>query len=418
MTAIRMPQTSDQLRRIGDRAPVAVHILTAYIFVVPFGSAIRLPLVRPEALATMSSALGAASAASLIVMYLSYPHRRAQIPPIMYVWLAFLGWSALSFAWSVNPPATSSGTIVLASLILTSATIVIVRYTETDILRFESALIASGLVTGLIALAQLLTGTLATSGIGRSRFALIGDDPNITAAALLLPAAAACNWAIDRSHSDRLRLFGLASAASSIFGIIMTLSRGGLVALAVVLGLLFVRAFGLNKALFVGLLLVALVAIVDLPVEQRGGGSTGRSSIWGIAVLSCDDYCWFGSGWDTFPDVHEQYVLERPELGILELRYEPHNLWLGSLVELGFVATLVLAIIALAAVISSMFVPTRFGWTGAVGITAILVANLFVENIEFKYFWLAVAAATIAGATRLDLEPSERQSIRNARTTS
>jgi len=120
-------------------------------------------------------------------------------------------------------------------------------------------------------------------------------------------------------------------------------------------------------------------------------------------VLSCDDYCWFGSGWDTFPDVHEQFVLERPELGILELRFEPHNLWLGSLVELGFVATLVLAMIALAAVASSMFTPTRFGVTSSVGMFSILVANLFVENVEFKYFWIAVAAATIAGAPRLEV---------------
>lgn len=379
-----------------------IYLLTAYIFVVPFGSAIEIPGVRPAAIGTLSSLLGAATAAGLIGVFFLLPHRRARVPTIVFGWLGFLGWSALSYAWSVNPGGTASGAFVLASLILTSVAIVMIRYTASDLEQFELALIGSGLVTGLIGLGQLLTDNLADTGIGVGRFALVGDDANITAAALLLPAAAAINFLLNRVGSRRIRLFAAASAASSIFGIVLTVSRGGLLALLVVVILLLVRRYGLKRTALICLVLGTMLVLAN-PVGDRGASSTGRSSIWGIAVLSCDDYCWFGSGWDTFPDVHEQYVLERPELGILELRFEPHNLWLGTLVELGFVATLVLAMIALAAVASSMFTPTRFGVTTSIGMFSILIANLFVENVEFKYFWIAVAAATIAGAPRLEV---------------
>ena len=390
------------IERARRRAPTAIHLLTAYIFVVPFGSSIELPGVRPAAIGTLSSLLGAATAAGLIGVFVLLPHRRARVPTIVFGWLAFLGWSALSYAWSVNPGGTASGAFVLTSLILTSVAIVMIRYTASDLEQFELALIVSGLVTGLIGLGQLLTGHLSDTGIGVGRFALVGDDANITAAALLLPAAAAINLWLNHVGSRRIRLLAAAGAVSSIFGIALTVSRGGMLALLVVVILLLVRRYGLKRAALI-CAVIGVALLIANPVGDRGASSTGRSSIWGIAVLSCDDYCWFGSGWDTFPDVHEQFVLERPELGILELRYEPHNLWLGTLVELGFVATLVLAMIALAAVASSMFTPTRFGVTTSIGMFSILVANLFVENVEFKYFWIAVAAATIAGAPRLEV---------------
>lgn len=398
-----------------SRLRVADWLFSAYILTVPFGSAADLPGPLPGAIGNLSSLLGAMCIAAFAILWVIEPTRREATPTVVIpLWLAFLGWAALTGFWSVNPEATSEGVFVLGSLIVLSASALSISFPRRQRQLFLGALATSALVTGSIAVVQWATGSLGASRTAVDRFALSGGDPNITAASLLLPFAVAFVGLLDSGGSDTAtrasaRLFyGLASAAALI-GIILTASRGGLAAVAAIVGIVLLRhARPIFRA---GVVLAgsAMFFVIDLPFQARAGGLTGRASIWNIGLITCSETCWVGSGLNTFPDQHQAVALARPELSANQFRFEAHNIWIGSLVELGFGATLLLSAIVVLPLGMTFAGRDRLSNVSFAGLAGVAIANLFVSNVEFKYFWLALVVASIA---------SHRDSSMTARTLS
>jgi O-antigen ligase len=253
-------------------------------------------------------------------------------------------------------------------------------------------------VTGLIALAQRATGSLPSSGTDVPRFALVGEDPNITAAALLLPLAFCLVGLFETNlRPSRLPFWLYAAAIGTILAAVaLTASRTGMAAAVLVIGIvLFRHGSALQRVIF-SAMGVLMVAIIDLPFESRTAGLTGRSSIWNIGLLSCRESCWVGSGFGTFPDRHELIVFARPELSSNQFRFEPHNIWIGSLVELGIAATLLLFVLVVYSLVTTYANRESFSAAAFAGLAGVVAANMFVSNIEFKYFWLAMVIAVIA----------------------
>jgi O-antigen ligase len=66
--------------------------------------------------------------------------------------------------------------------------------------------------------------------------------------------------------------------------------------------------------------------------------SSGRTDIWQVGLAACSDYCAFGSGWGTYPQVYAETQASVPGARVLvgdQGSYQPHNLWLLAIVELG-----------------------------------------------------------------------------------
>jgi O-antigen ligase len=380
-------------------AGVGVKIFAAYVFSVPLGSYAVAPVSLPLIPSTLSSALGALVIIAMLVEIVTSPGRRERLSTSARVWLALLGYVALTYAWSINRPETETGVTALASLVGMSVLVSAHRFTRREIRILEASLVASGAFTGAIAVYQWWFDALPETRAAVNRFALVGGDPNHTAAALLLPAGAALMMALDPTERRGRRAlaavaFGLAGGA-----VLLTASRGGLIALASLLVVILVRSMGLRRSLAVLLPALVLMIALPLPSDQRPVGATGRDSVWRIGAVSCDDGCWVGGGLGTFPDLHEATALARPELANLELRYEAHNLWLGAVVELGVLGlVLVLMIIGLAFE-SCLRSVDRLGGAAFAGLLSVLVANLFIMSLEFKYFWTVVLVATITAQT-------------------
>ncbi|MGH8969528.1 MAG: O-antigen ligase family protein [Actinomycetes bacterium] len=396
---------------LGFRRPVAL-ILPAYAATVPFGSA--LPTGLPAPYGSLSSVLGLLLLVALAGQVMSGRASQARFPATVAVWLLFLGVAGASAFWSVSPQLTEAGFINLASLVVLYALLAFLPAQTRDLRRLELALVIGGVAASVYGLAQLLVlGGLPTGTDGHSgpRFGRELLGPNNTAAALLLPLA------ISLCHSvDWPRLLGRAlhavAAALLVTGVLLTGSRGGLVAVAacIVVAILVVPR---GRALLVGYTAAALVMVAVVLVANPAGigsrqseqtDSSGRAEIWLIGLSACEHYCVTGAGWGTFPRVYQLEQPRVPEARVLSrgTNYEPHNIWILIGVEAG-IAGLVLAAVGLTLTMrDSLRLPARLRGPPVVALTGTLVAGFFLSNFEYKFFWMTLMYALLCRTVALN----------------
>jgi len=381
------------------RSPVWV--VAAYAGIVPFGSLFHLPIGLAPPYNSLTTLFGLVAGTALIVYLVRNPRRTSPPNPVLFVWLVFLAISALTYLWSVNRSATFDQLLVLATLVGLYAPLVAWGVKQSEIRLIEIAIILGGAATGMYAVYQLVTSSLPISGEGVARFQTTGSggtgagDPNITAAALLLPLALGLAEAF--ASRGRRRLLALGAVALMVTAIVLTASRGGLLGMILVAVVVSFN-FGRPSLIIVpGLLLAAAIAVSpgSLVTRVQSAESTGRVEVWTIGMRACVEHCWLGSGLGTFPDVHEQELLKNPELGSRQLRFEAHNIWVGVAVEVGFVGVALLGLGAVLTWSGLLGVPRRWRGGGLAGLAGVLVANLFVSNLEFKYFWLMLAYSAL-----------------------
>jgi O-antigen ligase len=394
------------------------YALPPYAVLIPFSSLLS---VAPGPFGSVSTLLGLLLGLALLTQLVTTRRGSPSISAAVPVWLAFLGLCGLSVFWSIAPRATADDFATLGAQVLLFVALVLSRVDAVALRRFENAIIAGGVLVVGYGLAQLFVlGGLPSGGSGAGRF---GDDllgPNNQAAALLLPLALVSYRGLTGPHNRRL-LNG-ALALLLLFGILMTGSRGGLVAAAVVLAALVLFGAvrrGAAVALVVGAAVVMAVVLLVNPAGvgerqiSQADSSSGRSDIWTVGLYSCPKYCLAGAGWGSFPTVYRQELASVPDARILTqgVAYEPHNIFLLSIVEVG-VGGLVLLVVGLGvAVIGAMRMPRAQRGPPLGALIGTVVASFFLSNLEFKFFWAVLAyaamAAMVSQVEREDAEDAE-----------
>lgn len=387
---------------VGLRRPV--WLLAAYAAVLPWGSGFALPVGLPPTFSSLSTLAGLLASAGLVA-HLAVTRRRAPVLlPALPAWLCFAALALLTATWSVDLPLTLEELPVLGSLVALYTVSALTAATPDDVRTLEVGIATGGVVAGLWALAALATGTLPRTGAGVPRFELPAGggengDPNITAAILLLPLAVAAARALDARHRGG-RAAWTAAAALPAAAVALTASRGGMLGAAVVLGTLLWRRPARTVAAVAAVpvllgVLVFAAAPADLREHVFVTGSSGRTGVWEIGAAACLEHCAVGSGWGTFPDVHEQVLLSHPEATGNRLRFVAHNAWLQVAVEAGLLA-LVAVVVAIVTTIRDLTrLPRRVRAAPLAGLFGLLVTNSLLSNLDFKYFWLVHIYAAV-----------------------
>jgi hypothetical protein len=390
---------------LGVRLPMAV--LSVYAAVLPFGSMIRFPVGLPRPFDTLSTLVGAVAALAIVAHLLVTRHRAPVIVSAWPFWVAFLGVATLTTAWSVAQWLTLLEVVILISVIALYALAVLLRVTWADVRRIEVAAVGGAALTGLYAVYLYTTGALTTTAEGTPRFMTTGGegDGNITAATLLLPLAIALQRGLEPGR--RRRWPYLATVLLVLVAIALTGSRGGLLGVAAV-----VIVLGFNnpkrKALplyFGGLLLAATMVLAIAPPRVLSDSSSGRTEMWRLAARACASYCDVGAGWATFPVVHEEVLLATPDGRGRSLRFKAHNIWIRTGVEAGWVGVVLLAAGFVMVLRDLRRLPRMRRGPPLAAVTGLIVTNMFLSNLEFKYFWLVLMYAgwcVLAEAERTD----------------
>lgn len=391
------------------------HALPAYAALVPFSSLLSF---APGRFGSLSTILGLVLGVALLGQLVTTRRGSPRIPLEVPIWLAFLAWCGLSIFWSIAPRATAEDFALLASLVLLFVALALTRVDPLALRRFELGTVLGGVLIVAYGVAQLaLTGQGA--GVSAARF---GDDllgANNQAAALLLPIAITAARAVTGPRVGGHRLAYGAATLFMVLGVILTGSRGGLLATLVVLGsVLFFTGARTATKLALTAAAAVLLAVVLL-VNPGGVGerqvtndtSSGRSEIWAVGLHSCRLYCLTGAGWGSFPVVYEEEQPSVPEARALKggTAYEPHNILLLAAVEVG-VPGLLLVLAALAvATRSALRLPRYMRGPPAAALAGTLVSSFFLSNLEFKFFWavlMYVVISSSVAAVRREERPS------------
>lgn len=381
----------------GLQRPLTV-VLPLYAATVPFGSLLSTGLPAP--LDSVSTVLGLLLMAALGLQFLVRASSPTELPATVGFWLLFLGLAGATALWSVSPRTTEVAFRNLALLILLYALLCLTPVDLPTLRRVESALVLGAVAAASYGAFQFATGTLPVDdeGGGGGRFGRDLLGANNTAAALLVPLAIA----LCRSVTARTGLSRWAHGAATallLFGILLTGSRGGLLATGACLAVATLTVErGRRRLAALGAAIVVVVALVLL--IQPGGvagrtdstKSSGRTDIWRVAQHACRTYCLTGSGWGTFPTVYRLTLPRVPDARILErgTSYEPHNIWILIGIEAG-VAGLVLAFLGLGFTLrDTIRLPRSLRGPPLAGFVASLVASLFLSNFEYKFFWMTL----------------------------
>jgi O-antigen ligase len=388
----------------GLRDPLRT-LLPAYAALVPFGSGLVLPIGLPSPYRSVSTLIGLALVLGLLIRLVRGDNSLTRMPAQVPVWLLFLGLAGTSAYWSLNKQVTADGFFVLASLISLFVLLALARPDPIATRRAELALLLGGVVAACYGFTQFIVGALPTSEQSGPRFGRDLLGANHTAAALLLPLAIALGRATT-SSSRRGRLASIGAALLLLAAILLSGSRGALIAAALTFLVLMLHGprrrgllFGLALVIVLGVGVVLTATPGGVGARQTREDSSGRSEIWRVGLASCEAHCLTGSGWGTFSKVYADTQVSVPDAKVLRRGtfYEPHNIWLLVGIETGLLGLVLVAIGLGLAVRGAIRLPRQVRGPPLAALLGTLLTAVFLSNLEFKYFWMAIAFVTLTG---------------------
>jgi len=344
--------------------------------------------------------------------------------------VGFIAWSALSAVWAQSTSDAYRSTIRFA---LNAVLFPIIYLAVRDRRRVVWILAVFVLGAQLSVVWGFVHGPSGDSTVTMlnaqgGRLTGARGDSNVLATLLLVSTVFAAALAIVLRGIPLAAPLSLGAALLGLVALFATFSRGGVVALIVVVlvGLIYggrwrkgMAALGLT-ALLVGVAYVAGPAGGGTGSDRLLDSSTsGRSSIWtvGWRMVTANPVIGVGSG--NYTTAESQYLLTSPGLlpadqFILDTPYVAHNIYLHVLAEMGVIG-LFLFVGLLALSIGSAMRAVRIakahddrslevlGRALVMTLAGILAADFFVSEQYSKQLWvlLALGPALLAIAQRL-----------------
>jgi O-antigen ligase len=363
------------------RWPITL-IFGAYVFVLPFS---HVAVVADSGGVSMTRLIGIVAICAFVAVGLV--EKRLVRPPASALWLiALVLWAITTLAWSVSPEESWGRLPTVVSLVALYLAAVCFRVSERE-LRIVCLLAMIG--GALAATAGVISGFADAPDAARASLSVAGQtaNPNGVAQILLLPVGMAVGLLLS-SRNVLSRVAALAVIVAVGAAIFLTMSRGSLLAIAIMLCVLLVRSrVRWQVVVVVGVLAVLLPFMPDMFFERvnvviTGEEPTGagRTEIWQVGMSLLSRFGWLGSGFNTFAIVHGG-------------GRAPHNIFLGTWVDLGAVG--------LALLLTMFFTHLRIARRASSGASelgfpvaieavcyAILVSSCFGDSLWAKHFWV------------------------------
>lgn len=342
-------------------------------------------------------------------------------PGLAYLLLAFVGLNAISLAWSEEIGAGTSSVMRYAL----NVALLPIAYTAIDDRRDAVRIFATVVLGAAIAAVSGIVSAPDASAGTYTRAAGSVGDPNELAAALVVGLALACAFAVNRGFAPVWRIAAAAVAALSLLGILLSLSRGGLLGVCALIVIAVAVGGRWRGRLLAGALVLATAGVAyfafvaSLPATERVlnvGGGTGRLDLWtvGARMVEAHPLTGVGTGQFQFASIHyllRPGALERGDL-IISTPKIAHNTYLEIVAEVGLGGGLLFVAIALFCFGCACASIGRFRAAGderleilarglVAGLGAYFVTILFISENYSKLLWalLAIGPALLAVAT-------------------
>ena len=351
---------------------------------------------------TLSFVVSAASGGILLAKILG--GRRLGTPPRAAYWFTlFFLWTAMSTLWALDASVSTSRLPGAAALVALYLVAVSLNIRDREFGWVGHLVVWGGVIASAISLIQFARG-VNVAGRASLIFGSVATNSNELAASLILPLSLAVGGVLSKRGLQRV--FPLAAALLILLCTVLTMSRGGLAALAVVTGVYFYRS-GIDKRLIALLACVAVLILFapDLLVTRMhqafASRAQGRLDIWLVGLEVVKHHGLFGVGLDNFPIAFQQYAGRQMVFRTFSI--VSHNIYLQALAETGVLGLLLLvgslraqlkdvakAVRGARESIAKALVPYEAAAWGLV--VHALVANLLWRKM-FWFTWIVVALA-------------------------
>ncbi|HTX10904.1 MAG TPA: O-antigen ligase family protein [Solirubrobacteraceae bacterium] len=325
-------------------------------------------------------------------------------PVLAWAVIGFVGWSAMSAAWAVSSgTALSSTSRFLLDVLLFPIVFGAIRRRE-QFVWIVGAFVLGAVISALIGLLQSGGARLA-GGIG---------DYDGEAALLTTAMVLDVGLVATLRRDSPLRSLAILGGLIMGVGLVDTGSRGGFVALGVVL-VAAVLFGGRWRPRAVALLLATVVLVPfylfllapSAAVQHLSSdSSTGRTDLWKVGLKMWEANPVFGVGSGNFTQAAPHYVqqvgtITRADL-IVDVPHVAHDTYLEIIDELGVPGFVLFVTIAVASISSALRAAKLYERAGdrhfellsravALGLIAQLTADIFITNDYEHLLWLLLA---------------------------
>jgi O-antigen ligase len=356
----------------------------------------------------------------------------AEFPHLTWVLIVFLAWAAMTLLW-----ARSLGTGVSAlgryapDILLLPIAYSAVR-TRRDLMLVVGAIVGGALLAACFGVLQPPNPSVIEES---SRASGTVGDPNELAAFLLVGLALGAAFAVGKGHSPLLRMIAACAIPLCAAGIFLSLSRGGLIAL----GVLMLAGTVLAGRWRIGITLIMLAVVAGgllyftqlapLPARERvshADGGSGRSDLWTIGLRMTKAHPLTGVGVGNFQVVSADYVLQPGTLIRADLIFSSapkvtHNTYLEIAAENGIPGLLAFVAVLVSCLAAALKAARLWAVRGErpmealargilLGTIGMLVADFFISDMYTKLLWvmLALCCASLGVARAEDAKaPTE-----------
>lgn len=393
--------------------PIAYWLAMAFVFSVPWENAVHL-----GGLGRGSKFLGLALAfvwAGSVLL-----RRRLRDPDgFQKAYFLLVAWSGLTFYWSIDAGASTSGFLTYAQLLFMVYIIWDLCETETAI---ETALQAYVLGAYIASFSIVLEFLSAPDARFPEHERLRGLGTEVDGIALIVAIAVPAAWYLAASPTHQQgspgrRFLNFAYVPVGLFAVAITGTRGATLALlpaAIFIFWSLRHARPSHRLAALGTLVAAiLVLVVYAPrgplariqtattATQLGSEDSALSGRWGIWVESVRTFLdrpVFGAGLDAHRAAVSGGLNEVRTFSIAEK--EAHNTYISVLVETGIVGFVILATIIVIVIkrIRRLSGWRAWYWSAQVSVLAIGAMSLSLEDSKSIWIFLSLCVATSAVA--------------------
>jgi len=357
----------------------------------------------------------------------------ADHPTAIYALALLIAWGVVSFNWAEQ---TGDAVQDLARYLINFGLFVIV-YTAAHTRR-EVAWLIGGFVLGAAATSVYGLVVQPEVGLPAEAFRFSGGlgDPNVLAAVLIAGVALAAGGAAAMRRYPLVRLGCAAAAGLCLFALLLTASRGGLIALGLtLLAAPFVMGRWRLHALLGGTVIAVSVVLYFMlfasddareHVERATSGELrsqeSRLTIWQIGWRMVEANPVQGVGLGNFQAASIHYVLQPGQTPrtdrIVDTPMGAHNTYLHLFSELGVVGGVLFLAIVGFALRSALLAARNFGRAGdlamelmsravVVATIGLLAASFFISMQSNNKFWLVLGLGPGLLAVSRSVAPAE-----------
>jgi putative inorganic carbon (hco3(-)) transporter len=368
----------------------------AYAFLVPFDS---VALIGPEKYGvSLTFLVGVlAGAVLLITGYLRQSLERPTMPALW--WFLFVAWGGLCSLWAIDQNRALVFLPTALGLLFLYLVAASVRITREEFSWVVLATILGGCAAAAYSCSQYYSGVFYHAALAGRSSLIIGEketDPNVFAAALFLPLSLVV-WRFLESRGW-YRILYLAMGGLTALAVVLTMSRGALLGLAVMVFIYF-RRLGLDRRVLIPVSIV-LLTLIALPhsflarlQSTVATGGEGRLYVWEVGFAALKHYGLFGAGLQNFGEAYTKYAGEGSRVFHYG-SFDAHNIYLEVAVEQGIVGLGLMGMALFSAMragrvqsrLNQWVVNSTVPYEAAAW--AMLTSSFFVGMLWRKAFWL------------------------------